>query len=209
MLSSVGMTESERINQEGIVEYRGPFQVTHRELKHDKFGMQLIADTVIRPDGSEGNFYWVNFTKPAVLVFPLDQDGNLYMTHEFTYATNKFSYEVPGGSLEQFQTFEQAARYEALTELGLILQDLTYLGILRVITSRINIESHLFLASVYAQTAQELEPGEIIKLHKIKLDDAYEKVISREIDTASVAYGILRIKEILASAQKGESSGSK
>lgn len=187
------------IDHSGLIEERGPFQVIAREFKHDKFGMQLIGDTVIRPDGSEGQFFWVNFPREAVLIFPLDNEGNIYLTNEYTYATNKDSIEVAGGSPNENESIEEAAKREVQEELGLVVESLGNLGTTSEITSRVNNVTHKFLAKVKSAGEATLEPGEIIRLKKVPFEDAYKMVLNNEISTSSVSDGILKIKLFLQS----------
>lgn len=184
-----------------IVEQRGPFTVTRRELRHNRFGMQLIADTVIRhnADGTavEGEQFWVNFPGQSVLIFAVQGDV-LYLTQEFTYASGEYSLEVPGGMIDEGETPEQAAQRELQEELGLRAEALIYLGFTCVLTSRVNNRTHLFLASgVQVIGAPCLEPGEIIQGMPTSLENVYTMVRRGEITTAAVEVGIWRLQQWL------------
>lgn len=182
-----------------FVEQRGPFQVVNRRIIHDQFGMQLIADQVINPDGSQSEQFWVKFLREAVLLFPLDDQGNIYLAEEFTYATGQYSLEAVGGSIEEGEDMEEAARREAEEELGLQVEALSYLGALRELTSRINNTSHLYLARVRAVGEAHPDSGEAISLRRIPFDQAVQMVWDNKISTATIACGILRIKLLLES----------
>lgn len=187
---------------ERIVEQRGPFKVTNREIVHDKFGMQFIKDDVIRPNGSKGQQFWVNFPNGGVLIFPLDNEGNIYLTEEFTYATDKYSIEVAGGSIDEGESPEQAALREAKEETGLEVESLGRMTPIFETTSRVNDKSHRFLAKVKSEGDAELEPAEIIRLKKVPFEKAYQMVLDGEISTAVVSDGIFRIKLFLDSLSK-------
>jgi len=187
--------------QARIVEQRGPFTVTKRELKHNRFGMQLIADTVIRhsADGIAigGEQFWVNFPCHAVLIFAVQGDV-LYLTREFTYGTGEYSLEVPGGMIEEGETPEQAAQRELHEELGLHAEALIYLGVTRDLTSRVNNKTHLFLASGVQVIGEAcLEPGEVIQGLAISLENVYNMMHMGEITTAAVEVGIWRLQQWL------------
>lgn len=188
------MTEQEPKN---LVEQRGPFKVTYREVKHDRFGMQLIGDKVIRPDGSEGEQFWVNFPREAVLIFPMDEEGNIYLAEEFNYATNQYSNEVAGGLAEEGENPRDAATRELKEELGIEVESIGYFGTLNEVTNRVKNTTHLFLAKVKSIGEANLEPGEVIRLNKVPFEQAYQMVLSGEISTSTVAAGILRIKDFL------------
>lgn len=184
-----------------LVEQRGPFQVIEREIRHDKFGMRLIADRVLKPDGTPGEQYWIEFPRQAVLIFPFDDEGNIYLTEEFTYATNKYSVEVAGGGIDEGENPEEAARREVKEELGIEAESMDYLGTLHDITSRINNASHLFLAKVRSVGEAKPESGEVIRLKKVPFEKAFQMTLNGEITTSSVVAGILKIK-LLLEAQK-------
>jgi len=185
-------------SQQTVIEVeRGPFIILGREIIHDRFGKQLIADTVVRPDRTLSEYFWVNFKRPAVLIFPLDDEGNIYLTDEFTYATNRYSIEVPGGSIDLGEYPEQAARREAREELGLEINSLHHLTTLWAITSPVYNESHLYLARVASVGKAKPEPGEVICLKKVPFTKAVQMVYSGEISTDSVVAGILLIKNRL------------
>lgn len=187
---------------ERIVEQRGPFKVINREVRHDKYGMQFIADDVIRPDGSQGQQFWVNFPNGSVLIYPLDNQGNIYLTEEFTYAAGKYSIEVAGGAIDDGENPEDAARREVKEELGLEIESLGNLGSTHETTSRVNDLSHRFLAKVKSVGEANLEPAEVIRLKKVPFYQAYQMVLDGEISTAVVSDGILKIKLFLESLDK-------
>lgn len=189
------MTEGE---PKGVVEERGPFKILSREIKHDRFSMQVIGDKVIRPDGTPGEYFWVNFPRQAVLIFPLDNEGNIYLAREFDYASNEYSNEVSGGVIDEGETPEEAARREVKEELGIkVAQSLGYMGITKEVTNRVNNITHLYLAKVERVGKAEPEPGEVIKLKRVPFEEAYKMVLNGEITTATVSKGILQIKLFL------------
>lgn len=183
---------------EDIVEQRGPFDVLGREIRHDQFGMRLVADTTLeRSERKLGNFFWVEFTRPAVLVFALDKERNIYLSKKFTYATNDYPTEVPGGPINDGEDPEQAARREVRDELGLEIDDLRYLCTHYAITSRVYNRTHLFLARVTSVGEAKPSPGEDIHLRRVPFDEAVQMVRDKQISTPSVEAGIWRIKDLL------------
>lgn len=184
--------------KESQLEKRGALEISERQVKHDKFGMQLIEDTVIRPDGSEGKYFWVNFSNDAVLMFPLDNEGNLYLIREHAYALNKMEYAVPGGSTEPGESVNEAAQRETLEETGLEVEEgMGYLGKLDEISIRVKHETHLVLARVKSIGEASLESGEQIDLVKVPFEEAYQMALNGEITAATVVAGIYKIKDLI------------
>src|SRR3989344_916576 len=185
-----------------IIEERGPFKVIGREVRHDRFSMQLNADKVINPDGSEGEQFWIDFPNQAVLIFPLDNEGNIYLSEEFTYGTGKFSVEVAGGGINDGEKPEDAAIRKVKDELGIEAESLGYMGTVYNITSRVNNASHLFLAKEKAVGEANPEWKDTIRLKKVPFEDAYRMALNGQINTDSIKGGIFQIKLFLDSLKK-------
>lgn len=179
------------------IETRGSFEVMDRTVMHDRFGMQLIGDTVKRPDGSMGQQYWVNFPQESVLVFPLDQDKNIYLAEEFTYAANERKLEAAGGSINPGEDAEAAARREVYEELGVEVDELKKIGTFESITSRVSNKAHAYLARVAGVSEAHPETGEDIKLSVMTFNTALELVRRGVINTAVIAAAIWAINDIL------------
>lgn len=180
-----------------FVEQRGPFTVLERNILYERFGKQFIVDVIRRPDGTIGEYSWLKFIRPAVLIFPLDNARNIYLTEEFTYATNRYSIEVAGGSIDPGESAEEAARREVKAELGMEVDSLYHLGTLWEITSPVYNKTHLYLARVASVGEAKPESGEVIRLKRVPFDDACRMILDGRISTASVVAGIMRIRDLL------------
>jgi len=186
------------------MEQRGEFTVLERKVMHDRFGMQLIGDRIMTSDGQEGEQFWINFPRQAVLVFPLDREGNIYLNREYTYATAECKLEAAGGTPEADETFEAAALREVREELGIEVDELRKINIYQSITSRVNNTTHVYLARV--ATVGEATPatGEYTRLEKMPFLEALELVRNGVINTADVAAAIWHINDILSAEEKVE-----
>jgi len=184
---------------EKVVEKRGPFTVTHRQTIHEDFNLQLVVDEVEGLDGHKVDRIWIDFPQEAVMIFPVDDESNIYLTREYTYATSQFSTEVPGGAIEVGEAPEVAAERELREELGLKSKLLTYLGQTCEITSLVNHSTHLFLAEgVQVVGHARLEPGEIIEKYIVPLEVAYQMIDNGEITSAVVEIGLWRLRRLLS-----------
>lgn len=194
------MTEQDRksADPKDFVEQRGPFTVVSREVRHDRFGMQLIADKVVREDGSTGDQFWIDFPNKAVLIFPMDEEQNIYLAREFVYAVNDYKLEAAGGSPDQNETLEEAARRELREELGIEVEELRKIGTYQDITSRVNNETHAYLARVTGLGEANPETGEDIRLEKIPFPTALEFVRNGVINTSVIAAAIWQINDMLS-----------
>lgn len=188
-----------------IVEQRGPFTVLERNILYEGFGKQFIVDKIKRPDGTIGEYSWLRFVRAAVLIFPLDNARNIYLTEEFTYATNRYSIEVAGGSIDPGESAEETARREVKAELGVEVDSLYHLGTLWEVTSPVYNETQLYLARVASVGEAKPESGEVIRLKRVPFDEACQMILDGRISTASVVAGIFMIKLLLETQKSAES----
>lgn len=196
----MSLQESERTldnNQEPTVERRGPFEVIERKIIHDRFGMQLVGDRVVRPDGTIGEQFWVNFTREGVLIFPVDDQGNIYLSEEYTYGTDQYTTEAVGGSVDEGEDPRDAAIREVKEELGIDVSEVHSLGTYHQLTSRVNSTTHVFLARVRSVGEAKPESGEVIRLRKMPFGVAFEMVENGVINTAIIAAALWKIRNIL------------
>jgi len=191
-------------SEQGFVENRGLFKVNSREIMHDRFSMQLIHDQVTRPDGSFGEQYWVNFPRQAVLVYPMDENNNIYLLREFTYGANRYSIEAAGGVINEGETPEDAALRKVREELNVELDkdSLQKLGQFGEITSRVNNISHSYLARVKSVGEPNPNAGDDITRRIMPFETAMAMVRSGEIYTGVIAAALWSINDLINSEAK-------
>ena len=187
--------------EQQIIEQSGPFGVLERRILYEGFNRQLYVDRVRGPDGTLGEFSGVNFLRQAVLIFPVDNERNIYLTDEFTYGSKMYLTEAAGGSIDPDESAEAAAKREVKEELGIEVDLVRYLATVRTITSVTNNVTHLFLARVQSVGEAKPESGEVIRLKKVPFDEAYQMTLDGRISTASVIVGIDRIRDLYLATQ--------
>ena len=135
----------------------------------------------------------------------MDNEGNIYLSEEFTYGTGKFSIEVAGGVINDGEKPEDAAIRKVKDELGIEAESLGYMGTVYNITSRVNNASHLFFAKVKSVGQANPQWEETIRLKKVQLEEAYKMALNGQINTDSIKGGIFQIKLFLDSLKQPSS----
>ena len=151
---------------------------------------EVFEDKVIQPDGKEGKYATIRF-KPGVCVLPVDGEQNIYLTRQFRYALGRNDLEAAAGVIEDEEPLE-AAKREALEELGIEAGQWTELGKIENDTSITNSTAYLFVAEKLTFHKPEREGTEQIKMMKMTLDEAVQKVISGEITHGQTCALILK-----------------
>ncbi|MFH1332280.1 MAG: NUDIX hydrolase [archaeon] len=175
----------------------GPWTVVERAEKYaNRFGLKVFEDKVIRPDGKEGVYGWVSLN-PGVSVLPVDEKGNVYLGKDFQYAIGKISLEAISGGINPGETHLEAAKRELKEELGITSKEWIYLGQFNSSTAVVNSNQFLYMAKGLTFGEQELEAGENIKLVKISLEEAVNKVMDGTIFDGQTTSLILKVNHYI------------
>jgi 8-oxo-dGTP pyrophosphatase MutT (NUDIX family) len=168
----------------------GPWTIKAGEQKYKNDFFTVTEDDVINPDGSDGK-YAVITMKPGVAILPIDTEGNVYLTRQFRYAYEAESLETPCGGIDGEAPL-MAAKRESCEELGIQAEEWIELGAYEMDTSIIRSPAYLFIAKKLKFTEPEREGSEQIKMIKMSLAEAAEKVMSGEVTHAISAILILK-----------------
>jgi 8-oxo-dGTP pyrophosphatase MutT (NUDIX family) len=174
----------------------GDWTIKGTEKKFENDFFKVMEDDVIEPDGKDGKYATIHF-KPGVSILPIDDEGNVYITRQFRYALGRDNVEAIAGAIEGEGRL-QAAKRETREELGIEAEDWKYMGKIECDTSITNSLCHLYLARKLTFKKSNPESSEKIKMIKMKLDTAFEKVLSGEITHPQACILILKAEKLLA-----------
>ena len=131
----------------------------------------------------------------AVAIIPITDDGQVIILKQYRAAVNDWIYEIPAGRIEKGESIEEAARRELIEETGYEP------GILRRVISVYtapgysNEVLHILIAKKLRYVGARPEAGEIIKVVKIPLNEAFRFIVKEEIVDAKtvIALTLLQI----------------
>lgn len=178
----------------------GDWTIKNTELVFENHFFKVFEDDVIQPDGKDGKYATIDFP-PGVAVLPVDDEGNVYITRQFRYALGRDNLEAIAGGIEGEGELE-AAKREALEELGIEAENWTYLGRVESDTGITTSKCHLYLARKLAFNKPEREASEAIETVKMKLSEAAEKVLNGEITHGQTCVLVLKAEKILSSEKR-------
>ena len=188
--------------KEEINRLRGPWFSKTREVVHsNQYGLRVIRDEVIRPNGSEGIYDYLR-VKPGAYVLPFDKDENVYFVKQFRYPADKYSVEAASGGMEDGQNFLEIAQAELKQEIGIVANEWVAL-MERTDPAPHIIDSpqRLYLAKdlTFYKPQQEDTEQKHMEIVKMSLEDALQcvkKSIITETPTAltiMLAYDYIRM----------------
>lgn len=105
------------------------FKRLNQKIIYQDAWLTLYQDEIEFPDGSQGTYAWVD-RKNGVGVVVVTPDNRLLLHREYRHVIGGYSWEVPGGGIDEGETPEQAAIRELKEEAGIEVseRELTKLG---------------------------------------------------------------------------------
>lgn len=100
----------------------------HRPEHHESFGKLEMYGKIVDldwflVDGRKEPFLTVQVRKRPVVVFPLTEDMKVVAVKQYRYGTRKMELELPGGEIEDEQTWKKTTHDELLQETGFHVEE--------------------------------------------------------------------------------------
>lgn len=180
---------------DGVVAAQHPepaWQRLDSELVRRTPWFDVRTDSVIRPDGSPGEYHHI-VVRGSVTVLALDDTDQVVITRQWVYTHEGTQWRLPGGGIDPGDADPlAAARRELTEETGLAAAHWESLGQVNGADSLTNHVDHVFLATDLASGQAELEPGEAdLEICRLPFDQAVHLVTSGEVRHAGSAHALL------------------
>jgi 8-oxo-dGTP pyrophosphatase MutT (NUDIX family) len=135
--------------------------------------------------------------EPAVSVFPITDTYDLYFVAQYRYMLARVTLEAVAGIIEQGLSPLETAKKELHEEAGISAAEFVPLITVDAAGSFFKTKSHIFVAKdlTFGESSPE-DSEEGIKLVKLSLDSALEKIFSGEISTSATVIGVLLLDKM-------------
>jgi ADP-ribose pyrophosphatase len=133
--------------------------------------------------------------------FCLTKDGKVVMVKQYRHGLGEEGIELPGGVVEENESFEEGVKRELLEETGFSFEKIEYLGNISANPSTTNNLMHMFLATggekVAEQSLDEEEEVDVLimTLAEVKLL-VREHKIRQSLHVNCIMYALERLGEL-------------
>lgn len=153
--------------------------------------VNVRTDTVRLPDGRSAAREVV--THPGgVAILPLTDDEQVLLVRQYRYCVDEALLEVPAGKLEPGEDPRPAALRELEEEVGVIPENLDYLGFLYVSPGIATEKIHLFLATGLKPGQVHLDEDEFLNMERLPFGELLDQVLAGEITDAKTAALVMK-----------------
>lgn len=98
-----------------------PIKKIEQNVVFENRWLRVYDDTIEHPNGDEGTYSWVerNDGRGGAIAIPRLQDGRILLIMAHRYVPDRWSWEFPGGGIDEDESAEECALRELREETGL------------------------------------------------------------------------------------------
>ncbi|MCL4275020.1 MAG: NUDIX hydrolase [Anaerolineales bacterium] len=177
------------------------FELIHSETLMKGRAFTIRRDTMKTPDGRETKFDIVEHGG-SVIIIPVDDDGNLLFVRQYRHAAGMDLLELPAGTRDGDEPFDQCAAREVREETGMEAGTLTYVGSFYLAPGYSTEYMGVFLATDLKPNSLEADADEFLSVEKIPVKQALQMAEHGDMPDAKTLAALLMAKSTLETHPK-------
>ena len=151
---------------------------------------RIRRDFLKTPDGRETHFEIVEHGG-SVIIIPVDEQGNILFVRQYRHATGKHLLELPAGTRDGDEPFEDCAAREIREETGMAAGQLVKIGEFYLAPGYSTEFMGIFLATDLRHNPLAPDADEIISVEKYSVKQAFELAERGEMPDAKSLAALL------------------
>lgn len=149
-----------------------PFELLKSETLLKGRAFTIRRDTLKTPDGRETKFDIVEHGG-SVIIIPLDSEGNLLFVRQYRHAASMDLLELPAGTRDGNEPYEDCAAREIREETGMEAGTLQNVGSFYLAPGYSTEYMGVFLATDLKHNPLEADDDEFLSIEKITVKEAF------------------------------------
>ena len=167
-----------------------PFELMSSEVLVQGRAFKVRRDTLKTPDGHQTKLEIVEHGGSVVLL-PIDSDGNLLFVHQYRHAVGRDLMELPAGTRDGEEPFEECAAREIREETGMEAGRLLKIGGFYLVPGYSTEFMGVFMATELKENPLQADEDEFLQVEKIPLKQAIEMAEQGRIQDAKSLAALL------------------
>ena len=167
-----------------------PFELIRSEILLQGRAFKVRRDTLKTPDGRETKLEIIEHGGSVVLI-PVDHEGNLLFVRQYRHAAGEDLLELPAGTRNDEEPFEECAAREIREETGLEAGKLQKIGGFYLVPGYSTEFMAVFLATELKENPLQADEDEFLQVEKVPLKQAVEMAEHGEIQDAKSLAALL------------------
>ena len=173
-----------------------PFELIRSETLVQGRAFKIRRDYLKTPNGRETSLEIIEHGGSVVLI-PIDDDGNLLFVRQYRHAVGKDLLELPAGTRDNDEAFEECAAREIREETGMQAGKLQKVGEFYLAPGYSSEFMVVFLATRLKENPLDADDDEFLQVEKIPLKQAIQMAERGNIPDAKSLAALLLAKPYL------------
>jgi ADP-ribose pyrophosphatase len=169
------------------------FELLHSETLLQGRAFKIRRDLLKTPDGRETKFDIIEHGGSVILI-PVDADGNLLFVRQYRHAAEADLLELPAGTRDGNEPYEECAAREIREETGMEAGTLQKVGEFYLAPGYSTEFMAVFLATNLKHNPLEADDDEFLEVEKIPVAEAIHRAERGEIPDAKTLAALLLAK---------------
>jgi len=140
-----------------------PARVNKRRTLFQGPQFSFVTESVKLPNGHAVELSFVDHPGSTAVV-PLLDAKHVLLLRQYRHPVGAYLYEIPAGTLEPGESFEECARRELIEETGYAANEMVLLAKTHILPAYSNELIHVFLATSLEKSVQALDAEEVIEV---------------------------------------------
>jgi len=158
--------------------------------------LKLYFDRVQLPNGKTATREKV-MHPGAVGIIPVNDDRNILLVKQYRYPVEEITIEIPAGKIDSGEEPEKCAWRELGEEVGATGGDIKLLASFFTTPGFSNEIMHLFIATGFKRTDNDLDEDEFLEIVEVGLEEAVGWIREGIIKDSKTIIGILMARDFL------------
>lgn len=173
-----------------------PFELIRSETLLQGRAFKIRRDYLKTPDGRETTLEIVDHGG-SVVILPVDEQNNLLFVRQYRHAAGGDLLELPAGTRDEEEPFEQCAAREIREETGMEAGKLQKMGEFYLAPGYSTEFMAVFLATELKENPLQADDDEFLQVERISLKKAFEMAEHGEIQDAKSLAALLLARPYL------------
>ena len=167
-----------------------PFELIRSEILLQGRAFKIRRDYLKTPDGKETKFEIVEHGG-SVVVIPIDEEGNMWFVRQYRHAAGKDLLELPAGTRDGDEPYEECAAREIREETGMEAGTLIEVGSFYLAPGYSTEYMGVFLATDLKHNPLDPDADEFLSVEKFPVKQALALVASGDVPDAKSLAALL------------------
>ena len=173
-----------------------PFELTKSEMILQGRAFKIRRDILKTPNGLETKLEIIEHGG-SVVILPIDDEGNILFVRQYRHATGQDLLELPAGTRNGDERYEDCAARETREETGMEAGSLEKIGEFYLAPGYSTEFMAVFLATGLKDNPLDPDEDEVLSIEKIPVKKAVEMALSGNLPDAKSLAALLFAKSHL------------